>query len=274
MSQPVGLIAGNLRLPVLTAQKLRAEGRPLVVVGLVGETAPEVRALADAYVELPLGQLQPLADFFLRNGAQKICMVGGVSRENIIGAYQPDEAALTIMEKLDNFHTDSILRAVAQWLESQGLTLVSVADLAPDLRVPPGLLTKKAPTPELLEDLRLAFKVAKELGRLDVGQTVVVSDKIAVALEGADGTDATIRRGAALCRKPVAVAKVVKPSQDSRLDLPVIGPETIEVLIECQAGGLALDARGLIMLEREKCLALADQAALVITAWQDEPGLP
>jgi DUF1009 family protein len=162
---------------------------------------------------------------------------------------------------------------MAQWLEERSLKLVSVTELAPGLLVQPGLLTQKAPSPELLEDLRLAFRVAKELGRLDVGQTAVVSDKIAVALEGADGTDATIRRGAALCRKPVAVAKTVKPSQDTRFDLPVVGLETIEVLLECRAGALALDASGLIFLDQEQCLALANRAGLAIVAWLGPEGL-
>jgi DUF1009 family protein len=266
---PIGLIAGNLSLPVLAAEKLKAAGQPLVAVGLKGETSPKIKDLVARYAELPLGQLKPMADFFLRHGAKTICMAGGVSRDSIIDNYEPDEEAQALMEGLDSFHTDAILRAVTSWLEDRGLKLVSVTDLVPELLVAPGLLTAKKPSPEVLGDLRLAFKVAKELGRLDVGQTVVVCDKIAVALEGADGTDATIRRGASLCRKPVSVAKVVKPSQDTRLDLPVIGPETLDVLVECRAGALALDARGLIMLEKEKCLDMADRAGLVIVAWSD-----
>ncbi|MDR1871531.1 MAG: UDP-2,3-diacylglucosamine diphosphatase LpxI [Deltaproteobacteria bacterium] len=271
MTAPVGLIAGNLSLPVLTAQKIKAAKTPLVVVGLKGETDPQVKSLADAYLEVVLGHIQPMAQFFLAKGVKTVCMVGGVSRENITGSWDPDEAAQDILADLDNFHTDAILRAAAKWLEDQGLTLVSVAELVPDLTVQPGLLTAKAPSPALLEDLRLAYRVAKELGRLDVGQTVVVSDKIAVALEGADGTNATIFRGASLCRKPIAVAKVVKPSQDIRFDLPVIGPETINVLTSCGAGALALDARGLIMLEKEECLAQANKAGLAIIAWLDQP---
>jgi len=265
-SQAVGLIAGNLSLPVLAARKTKEEGRPLYVAGFCGETDPQLKLLSDRYLELPLGQLKPMADFFLENGVKKICLAGGLSRENIITSYQPDEAAIKLLESLSDFQTDNILRAVAGWLEERGLNLVSVAELIPEILVKPGLLTQTAPTPELLEDLNLAFRLAKELGRLDVGQTVVVSDKIAVALEGADGTNATIRRGASLCKKPIAVAKTVKPNQDFRLDLPVVGPETIEVLIECRAGGLALDSSGLIILEQDKCLQLANQAGLVILA--------
>jgi DUF1009 family protein len=265
--QIVGLVAGNRSLPLTAAKAVKARGGRLVVVGLAGETDPAVYDLAEAHVELPLGALGALADFFLGRGASLAALAGGISRESVIARYQPDEEAVKVMESLASFQTDSILRAVAGYLEGRGLELVSVADLAPELLVAPGVLTRKAPEGELLEDLRMAFRLAKELGRLDCGQTVVVSDKIAVALEGADGTDATIERGAALCRKPVAVAKVVKPSQDYRLDLPVIGPDTIAALVKGQAGALALDAGGLIMLEAERCLELADSGGLAIVAW-------
>jgi DUF1009 family protein len=253
----------------MAAQKVKERGGRLVVVGLEGETVPEVSQMADHYLETPLGQLGAMADFFLLHGAEKICLAGGVSRDNIISRYRPDQEAVRVMESLECFQTDVILRAVATYLEGRGLKLVSVAELVPELLIKPGLLTAKEPNGELLADLKLAFHLAKELGRLDCGQTVVVSDKIAVALEGADGTDATIRRGASLCNKPVAVAKVVKPNQDTRLDLPVIGPETIAVLTESRAGGLALDASGLIMLDGPKCLSLADEAGLVIVAWRE-----
>jgi DUF1009 family protein len=271
---PIGLIAGNQDLPKYAARKIRSEGIPLCAVGLIGETDPEIRDLSDFYLEVPLGGLQAMADFFLTNGAVKICMAGGVSRERVVAGYQPDEAALELMAGLDNFHTDAILRALAGWLEAKGLNLVSVAELVPDLAVSPGLLTELPPTKSLLADLKLAYSVAKELGRLDVGQTVVASDKIVVALEGADGTDATIKRGAALCRKPVAVAKVVKPLQDVRLDPPVVGPETFSVLADCRAGALALDARGLIFLEREKCLSIANSVGLSVVAWLNDADAP
>jgi DUF1009 family protein len=273
-SPPVGLIAGNQQLPVLAAKRVKESGQTLVVVGLAGETDPVISTISDYYLETPLGQLGKMANFFLDHKVERVCLAGGVSRENIISSYQPDQEAVKVMEKLTSFQTDTILRAVADYLEELGLKLVSVADIIPEILIHPGLLTQKAPDDEQLEDLKLAFRLAKELGRLDCGQTVVVSDKIAIALEGADGTDATIRRGAALCRKPISVAKVVKPRQDTRLDLPVIGPTTIATLVECRAGALALDAGGLIMLEGDKCLQMANQAGMVIVAWlEGEDGL-
>jgi DUF1009 family protein len=270
-ANPVGFIAGNLSLPVLAARRVKAEGRTLLVAGISGETDPELQKLADYYEEISLGSLIPLSEFFLSRGCVTVAMAGGVSRDNIVKNYHPDEEAVKIMEKLPNFHTDAILRAFADWLEERGIKLVSITDVAPEILVKPGYLGKTRPNPELMEDLRLAFKFARELGRLDIGQTVVVSDKIAVALEGADGTDATIRRGANLCLKPVAVAKVLKPHQDKRLDLPVIGPSTLELLRDVGAGGLALDAKGLIVLEEESCVRLADEAGIVLVAWKELP---
>jgi DUF1009 family protein len=255
----------------MAARAVKRRGGELVVAGLSGETDGEIYNLADESIEAPLGALGAMVDFFLDKGCAILALAGGISREGLISRYQPDEEAIKVMESVESFQTDTILRALAAYLEGRGLKLVSVAELAPELLVSPGVLTKKAPEGELLEDLKMAFFLAKELGRLDCGQTVVVSDKIAVALEGADGTDATIRRGAALCRKPVAVAKVVKPTQDFRLDLPVIGPETIESLAGVKAGALALDAGGLIMLEPEKCLAMAEEAGLSIVAWLGSP---
>ncbi|MDR3135361.1 MAG: UDP-2,3-diacylglucosamine diphosphatase LpxI [Deltaproteobacteria bacterium] len=266
----VGLIAGNMSLPLMAACRLKAQGKTLAVVGLAGETDPRVRELADYYLEVNLGQLGAMGRFLAGHGVGSLCVVGGVSRESVVNSYDPDEEAIRVMETLDNFQTDNILRALAVYVESLGPKVVSVASLVPELLVKPGQLTAKAPGEELLTELRLAFYLARELGRLDCGQTVVVSDRLAVALEGADGTDATIRRGAALCHKPVAVAKAVKPNQDFRLDLPVIGPGTISVLAEVKAGGLALDATGLIMLEPEKCLEMADKAGLAIMAFGQE----
>jgi DUF1009 family protein len=264
----VGLIAGNLSLPLRAARSVAARGGRLVVVGIRGETDPEVYKLADSHLEIVLGRLGAMADFFAAERADSVCLVGGVGRDNVVGAYEPDEAAVSVMERLPNFQTNTILRGLADYLESRGPRVVSVAELLPELLVRPGLLTSTPIKPDLLADLRLAFSLARELGRLDCGQTAVVSDLVAVALEGADGTDATVRRGSLLSKKRVAVAKTVKPGQDRRLDLPVVGPRTIEVLAECRAGALALDASGLIMLDPEECLAMAEAAGLAVVAWE------
>ncbi|MDR2200030.1 MAG: UDP-2,3-diacylglucosamine diphosphatase LpxI [Deltaproteobacteria bacterium] len=269
--QPVGLIAGNRQLPLIAARAVKKRGGSLAVCGISGETESELRKLADHHTELPLGQLKPIADFFLQAGVKTLAMAGGVSRANILENYRPDEAAVKLMESLSDFQTDTILRALAGYLESRGLALISVSELAPELMARPGQMGAHSPAPELEADLALAFKVAKELGRLGVGQTVVVSDKICVALEGADGTDPTILRGAALSKRPVAVAKVVKPGQDTRFDLPVVGPPTLELLTRVKAGGLVLDAGGVLILDEPRCVEIADQGGLALLGWREAP---
>ena len=265
----IGLIAGNRDLPLLVAEKARELGRPLAVAAFPGEAEPRLADLAENFTWLKLGQLTALADFFQAAGVRDLVMIGGLTRESLFN-YEPDEAAVNLMATLDDYHTDKILRAVCLWLEERGFRVRSASELLPELLTPPGLLTNRAPSDELLADLRVAWRVAKELGRLDVGQCAVVSDRITLAVEAAEGTDAAVRRGAALADKPVAVAKVVKPGQDPRLDPPVIGPETIRAMAETgRVGALVIDAGQVLMVNPAETIRLADEAGLALLAWAE-----
>ncbi len=272
MSGPavIGLIAGNRELPLMAAAKARELGRPVAAVGIEGEVDPALEGLTAAFTRLKLGQLAALLDFFREAGVRDLVMIGGIDRETILLNYEPDEMFLEMLEGLEDFHTDRILRAVTARLEAHGFRLRAVTELLPELLTPPGLLTSAAPGPDLTADLRVAWRIAKELGRLDVGQTVVVSDRITLAVEAAEGTDAAVIRGAGLAGKPAAVAKVVKPMQDLRLDPPVIGPETIRVMAEAKVGALAVDAEHILIIDRAETVRLADQAGLAVVAWTDQ----
>jgi DUF1009 family protein len=252
------------------AEAARAAGYGLAVAALEGEAEPRLAELADRFLWLPLGQFQAMADFFQAAGVRDLVMIGGVDRETILFHYEPDEAFLDILAGLKDFHTDRLLSAVAARLEALGLRLKAVADLLPELPAPPGFLTSRRPDADLTADLQVAWRIAKELGRLDVGQTAVVSDRITLAAEAAEGTDAAVARGAALAGKPVAVAKVVKPAQDVRLDPPVIGPETIRVMARAKVGALAVEAGRVLIIDREETVRLAEEAGLALVAWTDE----
>ena len=268
----MGLIAGNRDLPLMAAAKARELGRPLVVAGIEGEASPELEKMADRFQVFQLGQVKPLVDFLVAAGVKDLVMIGGISRETLVLNYEPDEMALAALATLEDFHTDRLLRAATGLLEAHGLTLRSVPELLPELLTPPGVLTQKTPDADLTVDLRIAWRVAKELGRLDVGQCAVVSGKITMAAEAAEGTDAAVIRGAALAGegRPVAVAKVVKPTQDLRLDPPVIGPETIKVMAQAGVSGLAVDAGQILIINREETVRLADEAGLVLLACTDD----
>lgn len=269
-ADPIGLIAGNRKLPLLVAEKARELGRRLVVAAFEGEAEPRLKNLADDFIWLKLGHLTALADFFRAAEATDLVMIGGLSRESLLFRYDPDEAAASLMAALDDFHTDKILRAVCGWLEGQGFRVRAAAELLPELLTPPGLLTRTAPGAELTADLRVAWRMAKELGRLDIGQCVVVSDRITLAVEAAEGTNAAVRRGAGLAGKPVAVAKVAKPTQDHRLDPPVIGPETIKTMAAAgHVGALVVDAGQTLIIDRAETTRLADEAGLALLAWSE-----
>ena len=268
---PIGLIAGNRDLPLMVAEKARALGRRLAVAALEGEAEPALAALADDFVWLKLGRLQATADFFRAAGVRDLVIIGGVSRDNLVLNYDPDEAAAALMETLEDYHTDRILRAFCRWLEERGFEVRAAAELLPELLTPPGLLTRTAPDEALAADLKVAWRVAKELGRMDVGQCAVVSDRITLAVEAAEGTDAAVKRGAELAARPAAVAKVVKPGQDLRLDPPVIGPETIAVMAATKKiGALVIDAAQVLIVQREETIRLADEAGLALLAWIEE----
>ncbi len=266
----LGLLAGNRDLPLMVAEKARAAGYSLAVAGLEGEAEPRLAGLADRFVWVKLGQFQAMVDFFRSAGVRDLIMIGGVDRETILFNYDPDEAFLGLLADLPDFHTDRLLSAVAARLEELGLRLRSVPELLPELPAPPGPLTSRTPDADLTADLQVAWRIAKELGRLDVGQAAVVSDRITLAAEAAEGTDAAVARGAALAGKPVAVAKVVKPTQDLRLDPPVIGPETIRVMARAKVGALAVEAGRVLIIDREETIRLAEEAGLALVAWTDE----
>lgn len=268
--RPIGLLAGNRLLPLMVAEKARELGRPLVTVGIEGEAEPALEAVSSRYAAIKLGQFKAMTDFFISAGVCDLLMIGGIERDTILLNYEPDDMFIEILEGLEDFHTDKILRGITARLEQMGLTLKAVSDLLPELLTAPGVLTAKAPDQDLTADLKVAWRIAKELGRLDVGQTAVVSDRITLAAEAAEGTDAAVIRGAALAGKPAAVAKVVKPMQDLRLDPPVIGPDTVKVMAQAGVGALAVDARHTLILDRAQTIALADEAGLAIVAWTDE----
>lgn len=270
--KPIGLVAGNRDLPLMVARKAKELNIPLVVAAINGEASPELEKMADQFMWFTLGQMKSPIDFMLKAGVEDLILIGGISRETLISNYEPDEMAIEAISALDDFHTDKILRAATTLLENQGLRLCSVADILPELLTPPGFLTQKVPDADLMADLKIAWRMAKELGTLDVGQCVVVSGKITMAVEAAEGTDAAVIRGAALAGegRPVAVAKVVKPTQDLRLDPPVIGPDTIKIMAQAKVGALAIDAGKLLIINLEETIKLADEAGVALVAANDD----
>ncbi len=263
-SGTVGLIAGGGQFPLMVAEGARRHGFRIVAVAHKGETEPTLSDLVDKITWIKLGQLGQMIKALKKEGVQKTLMAGSITKKRMFENIMPDLKGLTVISKLAIFHDDDILRALAEEFAKEGIEIVSSTLYLPELLAPPGCLTKRKPNKGEIEDIEFGWKMAKELGRLDIGQCVVVRKKTVLAVEAIDGTNETILRGGRIGRKEVVVVKVSKPNQDLRFDVPAIGPETIKVMSQAKASVLAVEAGKTLIFDREQMVAGADEMGISI----------
>jgi DUF1009 family protein len=183
----------------------------------------------------------------------------------------PDLRAVALLAKMVYKKDDSILRAVADELESEGITIRESTLYLDSILASPGVLTKRKPTKDEQKDIDFGWQMAKEIGRLDIGQTVVVKGRAVLAVEAIEGTDEAIRRGGLLCERGAVVVKVCKPQQDLRFDLPAVGTQTIRTMVQVKASCLAVEAGKTIIIDRELVVRDADAAGIAIVALPNGP---
>jgi DUF1009 family protein len=191
-------------------------------------------------------------------------MAGGISRGRLFKDFRPDLRALNLVRRAGAGKDDKLLRAVAAELESEGIIIEPSTLFCPELLASAGQLSRRAPNDEERRDLEYGFKIAKEIGRLDIGQCVVVRRQVVAALEAIEGTDAAIRRGGELAGPGVVVVKVSKPEQDLRFDVPAVGADTIRTMAEIKAAVLGLEAGKTLIFNRADMQAAADAAGIAV----------
>lgn len=264
MAERIGLIAGNGRLPFLFAQAARERGLEVVAVAHRGETEPTLEAEVASLTWVRVGQVDKVVRALRAGGATRAVMAGGIGRVRALTEARPDMGAVRIIARLRNFRDDGLLRAVAGYFESQGVSIVSPTDFLPEVMCPRGHLAGPVLRAEQEKDVALGREVAELLGRADVGQTVVVRNGHVLALEAVEGTDETIRRGGRLGGAGAVVVKRCKPGQDLRFDLPAVGPRTLQVMQEVGARVLALQAGHTLLLEAPVLLRRAEAASITV----------
>ncbi|NGZ95843.1 MAG: DUF1009 domain-containing protein [Nitrospira sp. WS110] len=269
----IGVIAGNGRFPIIFSDNARKMGLHVSAVAHEGETDPELERHVDRMHWVKIGQLNKLINAFKSDGVRNVVLLGGVKKTHIYSNARPDFRVLALATKLVLWKDDDILRALAAELERDGITICESTFGLEGILVTEGTLTSRQPTKKEWIDIRYGWDVAKETGRLDIGQCVIVKDRTIVAVEAVEGTDEAIRRGGTLAKDGVVVVKRCKPQQDLRFDLPAIGPKTIEVMRSVKASVLAVEAGRSVMLDREQLLSQAEEAgvALVGLTRQEEP---
>src|SRR5262245_35469466 len=239
----------------------------MVVAPIKEETFPEIEQHAKTVHWMSLGQLGKLIKTFKSEGVNRAIMAGQVKHKQIFSSIIPDLKMIQLLASLATKNTDSLIGGVAKMLESEGIRLVDSTLFLRPLLPDPGVLTRRHPTEEEKLDLDYGYKLARELGRLDVGQSVVVSEGACVALEAMEGTDATMERAASLVNgRPLRVVKLAKPNQDLRFDVPVIGPGTVHLMEHLRVSALAIEARKTLMIDRDELVRAADAVNIAIVA--------
>lgn len=268
--EPLGLIAGNGRFPFLVASAARRAGRPVVAVAIREEADPALEAEVDRFQWVGLGQLGLAIEALRQGGAREAVMAGQVRHRQIFSGVVPDLKLMGALARLAFKNTDSLIGAVADVLEREGIRLLSSVELLADQLASPGVMTRRGPSSGQREDVAYGVKVARALTSLDLGQTVVIKDRAAVALEAMEGTDEVIRRAGRLAGPGASVVKLAKPRQDLRFDVPVVGPGTLLAMREAGAAVLAVEAGRTLLLDREAFLGAAEQAGVCLWGLAEE----
>jgi len=263
-----GLIAGNGRFPFLVLEGARDCGVEVVVAAIKEEASPEIEGKSQGCEWIGVGQLGRLIRYFKREQVTHAIMAGQVKHHQIFRLTAlPDLRMVRLLARLSTKNTDSLIGAVADELAREGITLVDSTTFLEPLLAPEGVLTRRAPTKDERADMDFGLTVAREIGRLDLGQTIAVKDRAVVAIEAMEGTDAVIARAGELTQgRPFVVVKVAKPAQDMRFDVPVIGLPTVENLTAAGATAIHLTARKTLLFDRVELIGVADKAGLSIVA--------
>ncbi len=266
----VGLIAGSGQFPLLFAHAARQASVRVLAVGFDGETDPSLSKYVDEFHLVRLGQLNRLISTFRSAGITNAAMAGAINKTRLYSKIRPDWRAVRFLNRLRNKKDDSFLRALADELESEGILIQPSTIFLPELLAPEGILTRRKPNRREQEDIAFGWTLAKAIGRLDIGQCLVVKNQVVLAVEGVDGTDPTIMRGGRLCREGAIVVKVSKPMQDLRFDVPAVGSDTVEVMKRVNARVLVLEAGKTVIFDRDKMIDIADSAGISILVQNEQ----
>jgi DUF1009 family protein len=260
----LGLIAGNGVFPLEVATAARRRGITVIAVAHRGESIPELADACDQITWIRVGEIQRLIDLLHAGNVDAAAMAGGIARTRLGQAFAPDARALTMLAKIRRLSDDSVLRALAGEIEAEGIKVIDPVPLIDGALADRGRMAGPEPPADRLSDVELAFAVMRALGDFDVGQAVAVDRGVVAAIEAVEGTDAALRRAAALCGRGLVVAKAAKRGQDMRFDRPAIGPGTIELLAELGASMIAVAAGEALILERARTIEIANRTGITI----------
>jgi DUF1009 family protein len=272
--ETLGLIAGNRQLPLVLAREARQLGvQRLVAVAFEGETDPALAGLVDEIVWVKVGQLSRMIAAFTERGVRQCVMAGQIAPRNLYEV-RPDWRALGVLLRLREKNAHTIFGAVAEELRKDGVELVEATPWLRRLMPPAGFHLGPKLSGAQREDVRFGLRIAREIARLDIGQTVVVKDGAVLAVEAFEGTDRCLTRGGELAgpQGGAVAVKLAKPGHDMRFDIPCLGPQTLETCAAARIAVLAVEAGRTLLLEQDACAALARRHNIALTFLDAETG--
>jgi UDP-2,3-diacylglucosamine hydrolase len=264
MAEKIGLIAGSGQFPILFSKSAIKRGLSIYTAAYVNEADPELAQFSQKIEWLHLGQVKRLIRFFKQNQVSRAVMLGAVRKTRLFTDVKPDMKAIAIIAGMRHTHDDAIMRAFADSLEKEGIKIEPSTLLVPELLAPNGIWTQRKPSRAEKNDISIGFRIAREIGRLDIGQSVVVGGGSILAVEAIEGTDETIKRGGMLGKGEAVLVKICKPNQDFRFDVPSVGVKTIEIMSQYHVRALAIEADRTVVFDRSEMIRLANENDIAI----------
>lgn len=266
MSDHIGLVAGEGALPAILARAMCAKGLEIVAIALCQQAYACLHPLVQHLHNLGVGQGNKIIGILKDEGVREVVIIGKVHKEVLFHRWRLDSRALRVLRRAKSFRDDALLTEVIREFESEGLRVVEPCHFIPELCPKGGVLTRRRPTRREWQDIEYGFTAARSIGKLGIGQTVVVKSGVVLAVEGMEGTDEAIARGSRLGQEGAVVVKVSRPGQDLRLDMPTVGMRTLEVMRAGKATVLAIEAGKTLVVDGEAFVRAADDAGISAVA--------
>ncbi len=261
-----GLIAGDGTLPVKMAQYAKENGFDVVCISLSKDNLSQLKKYCTKVYSCHPGEVNRIEQILKDEELKQMTFLGKVNKSVLLQLHKFDSRAIEILKSVKRLNDDEVMLLIVKEFEKIGIRVLDQTIFIKNLMIPAGVLGKHKPTKEQMEDVNYGFWLAKEMGKIDVGQSVVIKDKMAMAVEAIEGTDVCIKRGSKLAKHGAVVVKVSKPNQDKRFDIPTVGLRTLRTMRRYKANLLAVEANETIIVDQEKVIKYADEHQIVIMA--------
>lgn len=260
------LIAGDGSLPFKLCEEAKRKGVEVTVVSLTPVNRNELKSVSHKVFAAGAGEVEKILAFVKAEGLKQLVFIGKVHKGVLFRNLKLDKTAISILKQASKLNDDKIMLMAIDFLAGHGVEVIDQSIFIQDLLPEKGVIGKHSPTDEQMKDIDYGFQIAKEMGRLDIGQSVVVQNKMILAIEAIEGTDRAIERGSKLGNGKAVVVKVSKPNQDKRFDIPAVGMQTIKTMKKFGATVLAVEAGATFIVEREEMIKFADKNGMVFIA--------